>query len=109
LDSLGLVKIFIFDLMKYHFDFKEFPGVSYKIPENTEPEDYEYERSCIELLKDLESCLDSFQVKLSAAYARLRIEHKAGGSSFRQQMENILPESVREREEMAGTILLTSC
>jgi hypothetical protein len=102
LDGLGLVKVMLFDLMKHHFDYKVFPGISYTIPTETAPEDVQYQKNCIETVKELDETLRDFQVKLSAAYARLRIERGASGASFKEQMDNILPIEVKVKEDMAG-------
>jgi hypothetical protein len=101
LDSLGLVKIILFDLMKHHFDYKSFPGISYELPIATKEEDKTYELHCVNLVEDLEKTIREFRVKFSAAYARLRIERKASGDNFREQMENVLPKDVREKEEIS--------
>jgi 16S rRNA C967 or C1407 C5-methylase (RsmB/RsmF family) len=87
--------------MKHHFDYKSFPGVSYELPKDCKEEDVDYQRECIDLVQDLDETLREFQVKLSAAYARLRIERQASGENFREQMENILPEDVKQKEEIA--------
>ncbi|KAJ3322853.1 putative methyltransferase nsun7 [Boothiomyces sp. JEL0866] len=104
LDSLGLAKILIFDLMKHHFDFKYYPGINYDLSPNITPEELKYQSACIDLVRDLDETLRNFQVKFSAAYARLRIELGARGDDPREQMENILPEKVREKEVMAVDI-----
>ncbi|KAJ3275849.1 putative 28S rRNA (cytosine-C(5))-methyltransferase [Terramyces sp. JEL0728] len=104
LDSLGLAKVLIFDLMKHHFDFKYYPGINYGLPANLSPQELNYQTACIELVRDLDETLRSFQVKFSAAYARLRIELGARGDDPIEQMENILPEKVREKEIMAVDI-----
>jgi 16S rRNA C967 or C1407 C5-methylase (RsmB/RsmF family) len=87
--------------MKHHFDYKSYPGVSYEFPKDCKEEDIEYQRQCIDLVQDLDETLREFQVKLAAAYARLRIERQASGENFREQMENILPEDVKQKEEIA--------
>ncbi|KAJ2994941.1 hypothetical protein HDV02_001170 [Globomyces sp. JEL0801] len=88
-----------YDLMKHHFEYKHYPGVDYTIPPNSD--DKQYQQSCIDLVRDLDETLRSFEIKLGAAYARLRIERGASGSSAVEQMEKILPVDVREKEDMA--------
>ena len=86
----------LLDLMKHHFDYNYFPGVNYELPtENCSGDDLVYQKSCIDLVKDLDFTFKEFQTKLSAAYARLRIERRASGDNFREQMQNILPENVK--------------
>nr|KAJ3419985.1 hypothetical protein HK105_006256 [Polyrhizophydium stewartii] len=101
LNNLGLVKVLLYDLMKYHFNYHHYPGVCYETPKNTKSDDLQYQSDTAELVKDLDTSLRSFQVKLGAAYARLRIEKRASGDTTREQMENILPLDVREKEIMA--------
>ena len=66
-----------------------------------------FQKYCIDLVKDLEDTIANFQVKLAAAYARLRIEKQAGGENAIEQMNNMLPESVRSKEEMAIEMIKT--
>lgn len=54
------------------------------------------------MIKILNEALKDFNIKIAAAYSRLRIEKKAHGSTTREQMENILPLKVRQKEEIAG-------
>jgi hypothetical protein len=89
----------MYDIMKFHFDFSDY-RVKYNPCNETEMFD-------AELVADLLEAIKSFKVKLGAAYARLRIESKAHGYSSREQLENILPEHVRERETMAAELLRT--
>ena len=79
-------------------------GINYDIPVECKEEDLPYQQECIDLVKDLEETLHDFQVKMAAAYARLRIERGASGENFREQMENVLPEEVKAKEEMAGML-----
>lgn len=107
LNNLGLVKIMLFDLMKNHFDYSAFPGVDYTLPTSSTEKESEYQKYCVDIVSDLEETFKNFQVKLCAAYARLRIERKAGGDSFKEQMENILPPEVKQKEEMAIGMMKT--
>jgi hypothetical protein len=54
------------------------------------------------MVKDLDESFRAFNIKIAAAYSRLRIEMKAFGATTREQMENMLPLQVREKEELAG-------
>ena len=99
INHLPLVKVLMYDIMKYHFDF-----VNYRVVYNPSNEAEIFDA---ELVADLLNAIKSFKVKLGAAYARLRIESKAHGYSSREQLENILPEHVRERENMASELLRT--
>eukprot|EP00842_Homolaphlyctis_polyrhiza_P001041 jgi/Hompol1/1938/HPOL_001410-RA len=101
LDNLGLVKVMMYDLMKCHFNYHHYPGISYEQPPGIEDNDKQYQKDCVELVKELDESLRAFNVKLGAAYARLRIEKRAAGDTTREQMENILPPDVREKEMMA--------
>lgn len=95
----------IFDLMKHHFDFKAYAGIDYTLPKDVLESEMKYHNLCKEMVKDLDSAIKVFQVKFSASYARLRIERHASGHSAREQMENILPEEVRQKEGMSGMFL----
>ncbi|KAL5032021.1 hypothetical protein BDV3_000619 [Batrachochytrium dendrobatidis] len=101
LDSIGLIKVLLYDLMKYHFDYTKYPGIQYTLPSSTNPADTLYQTYTSTTVKEMDEALCSFQIKLSASYARLRIEKRASGDTSREQMENILPLDVREREMMA--------
>jgi len=54
------------------------------------------------LIKKMEAALKSHEVKLAAAFARIRIEKKANGDNLTEQMENILPVEVRNKENSAS-------
>ena len=98
----------LYDLMTHHFNYKTFHGIDYSMaPSVAEGDDKKYQQYCIDLVKDLEDTMCNFQVRLAAAYARLRIEKQAGGDSAFEQMHNMLPESVRSKEEMAIEMLKT--
>ncbi|KAJ3373954.1 putative 28S rRNA (cytosine-C(5))-methyltransferase [Kappamyces sp. JEL0680] len=107
LDSLGLVKVMLFDLMKHHFNFKAYPGIRFELPDNLSESELKYQRYSMDVVKDLLDTMFQFQVKLGAAYARLRIEKQASGDNAFEQMHNILPESVRSKEDMAVDMLKT--
>ena len=94
--------------MTHHFNYKTFHGIDYSMPLSAvETDDKKYQKYCIDLVEDLEDTLGAFQVKLGAAYARLRIEKQAGGESAFEQLNNMLPESVRSKEEMAIEMVKT--
>ena len=95
------MKVLVYDLMKHHFNYKYYPGIQYTMPQTTNLDDTAYQQDGIDLVKELDASLHTFQVKLAAAYARLRIERRAAGQTTREQMENILPSDVREKEMMA--------
>lgn len=97
----------IFDLMTHHFNYKTFAGIDYTMPTFDSADDEKYQKYCLDLVKDLEQTLFQFQVKLGAAYARLRIEKKAAGADPFEQMQNMLPESVRAKEDMAIDVTRT--
>ncbi|KAI8906764.1 S-adenosyl-L-methionine-dependent methyltransferase [Gorgonomyces haynaldii] len=97
LNHLGLVKVMLYDIMKDHFDYRKYPGIDLTLPDNSEREIFNQE-----LVKDLNESLEHFKIKLGAAYARLRIETQAFGETPREQLENILPQNVREREDIAA-------
>ncbi len=90
--------------MRHHFNYKSFPGVDYTTLSDANEEEKKYQTACIDVVKDLEDTLKEFQVKIAAAYARLRIEKGAIGDNALEQMNNILPEEVRAKEEMAGNL-----
>jgi hypothetical protein len=97
----------LFDLMTHHFDYKLFGGIDYTLPQTKTGEDLNYQKRCIAIVKDLEETLYEFQVKLGAAYARLRIEKQARGENCFEQMHNMLPPEVRIKEEMAVDMIQT--
>lgn len=96
----------LYDLMKHHFDYNVFPGIDYTITGKTSETDIKYQQYCIDVVRDLEHTFQEFRIKLCAAYARLRIERQAGGDTFKEQMENILPPEVKHKEEMAGKFVI---
>ncbi|KAJ3209744.1 hypothetical protein HDU67_005963 [Dinochytrium kinnereticum] len=98
LNHLGIVKIMFYDLMRYHFDLLKFPGVDYKAAESPA---LKAETDRAELVQDLEESVRRHNVKLAAAFARIRIERRAAGDTVQEQMENILPEEVRAKELFA--------
>lgn len=53
------------------------------------------------LIKKMEAALRAHEVKLAAAFARIRIERKANGDNLTEQLENILPQEVRNKENSA--------
>ncbi|KAJ3268833.1 putative 28S rRNA (cytosine-C(5))-methyltransferase [Borealophlyctis nickersoniae] len=100
LNHLGLTKVMLYDLMKCHFDYHRYPGILYDRPPNV-PEEDKHETERADTVRELDEAVRAFQIKLSAAYARIRIERRASGDSTVEQMENILPEEVRAREHIA--------
>ncbi|KAG4083964.1 S-adenosyl-L-methionine-dependent methyltransferase [Neocallimastix lanati (nom. inval.)] len=54
------------------------------------------------LLQKMEEALKAHEVKLAAAFARIRIERKANGTDLTEQLENILPMEVRNKESSAS-------
>ena len=104
LNHLGLVKVVIYDLMKHHFDYSQYPGISYDIKKDTLADKIDYENRRIDLVKDLEECCREFNTKLAASFARLRIEKQASGDTPLEQMLNILPDEVKRKEELAAEI-----
>ncbi|KAJ3034700.1 hypothetical protein HK097_004417, partial [Rhizophlyctis rosea] len=100
LNHLGLTKVTLYDLMKHHFDFHAWPGIQYPSPPDSSPlSPSDSER--IETVKELETALHEFKIKLAAAYARIRIERRASGGDAKEWMERILPEEVRVKEGIA--------
>ncbi|KAI8807660.1 hypothetical protein BJ742DRAFT_854100 [Cladochytrium replicatum] len=109
LNHLGLVKIMIYDLMKYHFDYSRYPGIKYHpIPTDLPEVDpasgvpsVVIIESMNDMVRDLSIALHNHRVKLAAAFARIRIERKAAGRTIEEQVQNILPEEVRLKESIA--------
>ncbi|KAJ3128101.1 hypothetical protein HK098_005155 [Nowakowskiella sp. JEL0407] len=128
LNHLGLVKILIYELMKRQFNFHS-PLVLYhtttastsstELPamqkttststlssskqsstEELSPE-FTLLESMNELVRDLSDSLFSHKTKLAAAFARIRIERRASGDCGSERLENILPEDVRAKENVA--------
>jgi len=58
------------------------------------------EENC-KLIQKMEAALKAHEVKLAAAFARIRIERKANGDNLTEQLENILPQEVRNKENSA--------
>ncbi|OUM64933.1 hypothetical protein PIROE2DRAFT_60345 [Piromyces sp. E2] len=54
------------------------------------------------LIKKMEAALKAHEIKLAAAFARIRIERKANGDNLTEQLENILPQEVRNKENSAS-------
>ncbi|KAH6571810.1 hypothetical protein BASA60_006987 [Batrachochytrium salamandrivorans] len=79
LDHLALIKVLLYDLMKYHYEYTRYPGIQYDLPDDTTAEDQEYQQNCVYTVRQMDEALRAFQVKLGAAYARLRIEKRASG------------------------------
>jgi len=59
------------------------------------------EENC-KLIQKMEAALKAHEVKLAAAFARIRIERKANGDNLTEQLENILPQEVRNKENSAS-------
>jgi hypothetical protein len=100
------VKIALYDLMRHSFDYHSYPGIYYP---SSEVEKTSESENNDEIVKDLEESLKRFGVKLAAAFARIRIERRATGNTVQEQMANILPEDVREKETIAGNIDYSIC
>jgi hypothetical protein len=98
-----LAKVLLYDLMKHHFNYLRYPGIDFTISSSTT--DMERENYNVELVNDMHESFKAFNIKIAAAYARLRIEMKAFGATSREQMENILPSEVREKEDIAGLLI----
>ncbi|KAJ3011716.1 putative 28S rRNA (cytosine-C(5))-methyltransferase [Thoreauomyces humboldtii] len=97
LNQLGVVKVMIYDLMKHHFDYHNYSGLNRDLP----AEATSAEKAAVNEIMELDAALREFQIKMAAAYARIRIERKASGSTSKEQMENVLPETVRQKEYIA--------
>lgn len=102
LNQLALIKVLMYHSMKYHFNYKEYPGINFNIPLTIASAEKREEEFNCDLVRDLNDSLAAFNVKIAAAYARLRIEMKAFGKTSAEQMDNILPDIVRQKEELAG-------
>ncbi len=89
--------------MQHHFDYRVYPGINYIIQQTSKlsEKDLEYENNRISLVRDLAESLREFNIKLSAAFARIRIENNASGSSLKEQMLNILSPDVQIKENIA--------
>jgi len=59
------------------------------------------EENC-KLIQKMEAALKAHEIKLAAAFARIRIERKANGDNLTEQLENILPKEVRNKENSAS-------
>lgn len=96
----------IYDLMKHHFDYHQYPGVNYEIQKSDKKsvDDLGYQENRIELVKDLSENLEEFNIKLAASFARIRIENQARGTTLKEQTVNILSPEVREKEDLAVEI-----
>ncbi|KAJ3151516.1 putative 28S rRNA (cytosine-C(5))-methyltransferase [Geranomyces variabilis] len=97
LNHLGVVKVMIYDLMKHHFNYHEYSGLDSTLP----PDASEADEDAVAMIMELDAALREFQIKMAAAYARIRIERKASGNTSKEQMENVLPETVRQKEYIA--------
>jgi hypothetical protein len=83
--------------MKDHFQFIRQPAIQ-PTPHSTSND----EKIDLEELQELVKCLKDFKIKLAAAYARVRIEHKATGDNFEEMIRNLLPEKSRNHESLSG-------
>ncbi|KAG5461644.1 MAG: S-adenosyl-L-methionine-dependent methyltransferase, partial [Olpidium bornovanus] len=92
LDSLCLVKVMLYELMRWNFDYSKRMGIRYVFKSSENP---------VQVVVDLAEALRRHQTKLAAAFARIRIEKHASGRNPKEQMENILPEDVRRKESAA--------
>ncbi|KAJ3417169.1 hypothetical protein HDV05_006375 [Chytridiales sp. JEL 0842] len=100
LNHLALVKIMLYDLIKYHCDYIKYPGIA---TTGLESSVSSVESQNAELVKDLDEALRKHGVKIAAAFARIRIERRAAGDTVQEQVENILPEEVRAKENLAAS------
>ena len=89
--------------MQHHFDYRVYPGINYKIrnSDKLSERELDYENNRINLLQDLAASLEEFNIKLAAAFARIRIENNATGTSLKEQMLNILSPDVQIKENIA--------
>lgn len=92
----------IYELMKYHFETHRYPGISFDVNQKVTP----HEKVMIRKVEELQVALIDFKIKMSASLARIRIEKKASGSTFKEMVENILPDDVRMKENVAGIFIL---
>ena len=92
IDHLSLVKILLYDLMKHEFNYSSESGIKYQ---HSSPD------SLVALVANR---IRGYATKLAAAYARIRIEKQADGDSPLQVLNNILPEELRQKEAIAGTL-----
>lgn len=83
---LPLVKIMIYEMMHYNFEFNLHPGYASSDKDVLNAKD-------IQELNALISSLTTFKVKMAASFARVRIEKQAHGNNTREMLENIIPES----------------
>jgi hypothetical protein len=104
LGSLCLVKVVMYELMKVNFEFRSFV-IKYE-KDDGEKEDEEptkFELMQRGEIQDLQGAMQEHEVKLAAAWARIRVARRAVGDTNAERMENVLPEDVRLKESRAGT------
>jgi hypothetical protein len=102
LGSLCLVKVVMYELMKVNFEFRSFV-IKYKEEGETEEEaPTKFELMQRQEIQDLQHAMQEHEVKLAAAWARIRIARRAIGNTNAERMENILPDDVRQMESRAG-------
>jgi hypothetical protein len=102
LGSLCLVKVVIFELMKVNFEFRNFVIKYEEVGDNEGEATTKFELMQRQEIKDLQIAMQEHEVKLAAAWARIRIARRAIGETNAERMENILPEDVRQKETRAG-------
>jgi hypothetical protein len=100
----------MYHAMRYHFDEKHYPGIVHDAVSESDAAQSESMMDGLYSLRDLEQTYPGFRVKFAAALARIRIERRASGPSLKEMISNMLPEELRQKEELAGdrTIVLNT-
>ncbi|KAJ3378581.1 putative methyltransferase nsun7 [Lobulomyces angularis] len=110
LGSLGLVKVMLYSLMRNNFEYQNYHCANFE--ENCTSILSKQELARRREIEELDQALRSHKVKLSAAFARIRIARQACGKTSKEKLEGILPEDVREKEsiavEMAKTLRINT-
>ncbi|KAJ3221782.1 putative methyltransferase nsun7 [Clydaea vesicula] len=108
--SLGLVKVMLYSLMRNNFEYQNYHCANFE--ENCTSILSKQELARRREIEELDQALRSHKVKLSAAFARIRIARQACGKTSKEKLEGILPEDVREKEsiavEMAKTLRINT-
>ncbi len=93
-ESLPLVKVMLYVLLRFQFDYSGNAGIKYVAAKPDAPISDD-----VAVVAD---ALRAFKTKLSAAFARIRVARRASGDSLEEQFKKILPTEARSRETAAG-------
>jgi hypothetical protein len=93
ISKLSLLKVILYEIMRHEFALEGEKKIRFI---------HDGQASETESVVEIVDCITQNRTNLAAAYARIRIEKQAGGSSPSEVLNNILPEEQRQQDAIAG-------